>query len=382
MSGALSVKIVFAGGGTGGHLYPALAIARRIDELLSEYGITEIIFVGTKRGLEYRIRENLGYPLHLINVRGWTRSLTLKNVLVPFVLLGALIKSYLLLRRFDPDVVVGTGGYVALPVLRAAAFRGLMTVIQEQNSYPGVTTRRLAPHARRIYLGFEEARSYLRTRAKVITTGNPVRPTIAAGDRLAAMAHFGLDAAKKTILVIGGSQGARALNRAVLKSLEAKRLPPQVQLLWQTGKRDYKEVAAAAGDKVANRALFPFVENMELVYAAADLVVARAGALTLAELAECGLPAVLVPYPHAAGDHQHKNARSFVAAGAAVQMDEAGLETRDLIDEAVSLLLSGNYAKMRKAAQALSRRHHPALDTIAEDIIALIHERKEHGNHR
>lgn len=385
--GTETARIVFAGGGTGGHLFPAIAIADRITELVQNKMIVDIAFVGTKRGLEYRMRESLGYPLHLINVRGIARSLAFKNLLVPFILIGALVQSMLLLRKLSPDVVVGTGGYVSWPILKVAAFRKIATVLQEQNSFPGITTRRLAERAERIYLGFEKAREHLRTRGKIIVTGNPVRASVMNGSRAEAIKAFGLDPEKKTILVLGGSQGARTVNNAVLNSLEKAQLPAEYQLLWQTGKRDYKEVAARqgrtltaqAGRKVTDCALFPFADRMDLVYAAADLAIARAGALTLAELIACGLPSILIPYPYAAGDHQRKNAADLVARKMAVVIDEKTLDAVDLLGEAVALHRSERFQQMKRTITEWNQGRRPAADVIAEDIVNLICEVRKAG---
>ncbi len=371
-----TARLVFAGGGTGGHLFPAIAIADRIWELLAERRSVEIMFVGTQRGIEYRMRDKLGYPLELINVRGLARSLSLKNVLVPFVLAGALIQSWLLLRRFRPDVVIGTGGYVAMPVLRAAAWRKIPTVIQEQNSFPGITTRQAAKKAEKIYLGFAGAKKYLTTSAEIMVTGNPVRLSLADGDREAALREFDLDPAKKTILVLGGSQGARAVNGAVLASLQRGSLKENYQILWQTGKRDYKDVAAQAGSRATGCTLFPFAHDMAAVYAAADLAVARAGALTLAELQMCGVPSILIPYPHAAGDHQRKNAQEVAKAGMARVIDEDDFRDRDILAEAIVLMESEEYGGMKAELDRVRRELRPAADVIAEDIIELIETRR------
>jgi len=368
-------RIIFAGGGTGGHLYPAIAIADRLTELLNGKAGVEILFVGTKRGLEYRIRENLGYPLKIINVRGLVRSLTWKNLLVPFVLMGALMKASALLNEFKPDIVVGTGGYVAWPVLKSAMMKKIPAVLQEQNSFPGITTRRLAGKAQKIYLGFEKAGELLSTRGEKVVTGNPVRRSILGGDRTEAMKHFGLDPNKKTILVIGGSQGARALNNTILACLGKKQLPDKYQLLWQTGKRDYKDVIAAAGDKVKPHSLFPFENRMDLVYAAADLVISRAGALVLAELEACRLASILVPYPFAAGDHQRKNAEEFVRQGFAVMIDESELDRLNLTEKALHLFKSGRVKEMNEAVEETAAGKKPAVDMIAEDIINMIDNR-------
>ncbi|MFQ5452947.1 MAG: glycosyltransferase, partial [Candidatus Zixiibacteriota bacterium] len=291
-----TVKIIFAGGGTGGHLFPAMAIADRVCELLKDRMKVEILFVGTKRGLEYRMKDSLGYPLFTINMRGITRSMTLKNLLVPFITVAALIKSSFLLNRFKPDMVIGTGGYVCWPVLKVAVWKKITTLLQEQNSFPGITIRQLARQVKKIYLGFNKAKEYLKTNAEIIVTGNPVRKSLTTEDREKALRIFNLNPDKKTILILGGSQGARAINNAVIKSFEKNSLNKDIQILWQTGKRDYKEVTAKTGTKVPNVALFPFSQQMEMVYAAADMVIARAGALTLAEITTCGLPSILIPY--------------------------------------------------------------------------------------
>jgi len=372
-----TARIVFAGGGTGGHLFPAIAIADRIRELLEKTTRVEIVFIGTKRGIEYRMRDRLGYSLEIINVRGLVRSFTLTNLLVPFVLIGALLRAWLLLGRFKPHVVVGTGGYVALPILKTAAWRKIPTVLQEQNSFPGITTRQAAGSARKIYLGFEGAKQHLPAGAEMIVTGNPVRRTIAAGDRTKALAEFKLDPSKKTILVLGGSQGARAINGAILKSIQTGGVPDGYQILWQTGKRDYKEVAAQADGQMKDCTLFPFAHDMAAVYAAADLAIARAGALTLAELTACKVPSVLVPFPFAAGDHQRKNAADMAALGAAVVIDEDDLGGRDLVREATDLAGSEKYDTMKRALAAMTEGKKAAVDMIAEDIIELIESERK-----
>ena len=372
-----SIRILFAGGGTGGHLFPAIAIADRITEMLSGRTEVEIRFVGTKHGIEYRQRDSLGYPLELINMRGIVRSLTPRNLLLPFVVALALFRASLLLKRFAPDVVVGTGGYVSWPLLRMASARGIPTVLQEQNSYPGIATRQSAGRAKRIYLGFSGAVNYLKTKNEILITGNPVRSSVMGGDRAAALKQFGLNPDKRTILILGGSQGARAINNAVLKSLKNNSLNDKYQLLWQTGKRDYKDVTVDAGDKAQGCSLFPFAQRMDLVYAAADVAVARAGALTLAELSACGIPAILVPFPFAAEDHQRKNAMEFVQRGLAVVVDQNDLDECDLIDVAVDLFESGKHATMKTAVAAETGDKEPAVDIIAKNIIDLIEDTRK-----
>jgi len=380
MSAPLPVRILFAGGGTGGHLYPAIAIANRITEMLRGKGQIDIAFVGTKRGLEFRIKEELGYPLYLINMRGITRSWAIINLLVPFIIVGALWQSARLLKKFRPDLVVGTGGYVSWPVLKMAATLGIITVLQEQNSYPGIATRSGAKKAKRIYLGFEDAKKYLPDNASTLITGNPVRSEIGHGSRQKAIKQFKLDANKKTILVLGGSQGARTINNAVFKSLESKHWAGDAQLLWQTGKRDYTEVTAQVNKLHWDGALFPFANNMHDVYAAADIVIARAGALTLAELMTCRLPAILIPFPFAAGDHQKKNAESLSKRHAAVVIEETKLSGINLLQEASRLLKSPEYQAIKNEVTNLGESRKPAADVISEDIISIINKTKQVGS--
>lgn len=367
-----TIRLLFAGGGTGGHLFPAIAIADRLKELMEPNSEVEIRFVGTKRGLEYRMKDRLGYPLSVINVRGLARAFNLKNLLVPFLFVSSLIKSGIIIDQFKPDLVVGTGGYVSLPVLKMAVLKKIATVIQEQNSYPGMATRRLASDAKSVYLGFEDARKFIHTKGDIIVTGNPVRRSVLGADRAEAYEKFGLDPNKKTVLVLGGSQGARAVNAAVLRSLCGGSFSDEIQLLWQTGKRDYKDVIANAGDKADNHSLFPFEDRMDLVYAAADIAIARAGALTLAELHACGIPAVLIPLPRAAGDHQRKNARQAVESNHAIIIDQQDLHQHDLGKAITELFDSGKADSMRQAVVQSVRNKRPAIDTIAEDVLRLL----------
>lgn len=367
------IRLIFAGGGTGGHLYPAIAIADRISELLRGRRSVDILFVGSPKGIEYRLKDQLGYPLYLIQMQGLVRSLTWRNLLVPFVVSLALVRSLSLMNRFAPQMVIGTGGYVSWPVLKAASWKKIPTVIQEQNSFPGIATRRLAAKASAVYLGFDDARRFLSESANCILTGNPVRGNLAGADRSEAMRAFNLDPAKKTVLVFGGSQGAHAVNEAVLGGLLSGRLPANYQILWLTGKRDYTDVHARLGDLAKSCALFPYENRMNLVYAAADLAIARAGALTLAELEMCGLPALLVPYPHAAGDHQRKNAQSYGSAGFAEVIDESELPTNDLLTRAVSLIGNGQVDAMRRKIMDYTKNRKAAVDMIAGDILARLH---------
>ena len=368
------VKLIFAGGGTGGHLYPALAIADKIKELIADKAHVEIIFIGTTRGIEYRLRETLGYPLHIINMRGIVRSFTLKNLLVPFIIVSALIKSWKLLNTFKPNIVIGTGGYVSWAILKTASWKNIPTILQEQNSFPGVTTRQLASKAKKIYLGFERAKDYIKTQAEIIVTGNPVRSEIKLIPQDEARKNLQIDEQKKTILILGGSQGARAINNAIIKSILANKLNENFQLLWQTGKRDYKEVAMQVEHKVPKTSLFPFVTNMTELYSAADVVIARAGALTLAEIIQCNLPAILIPFPFAAGDHQKKNAQDYVDRNMAMMLTEDKLDSIDILEKTISFCDSNEFKNMKSTIEEINKSSISAVDVIARDIISQLEE--------
>ena len=370
-----TVKIIFAGGGTGGHLYPAIAIADKIKELFENKVKIEILFIGTKRGLEYRIKDKLNYPLETLCIRGIARSLTLKNLLVPFAIISSLLKMNSIMNRFKPDLVIGTGGYVCWPVVSTAFRKNIPAVLQEQNSYPGLSIRRLAPKVQKIYLGFEGAKDWFKTDAEIIVTGNPIRSDIAKGDRAETLKRQNLSLEKKTILILGGSQGARAINNAVLKSLEKENIKDGCQILWQTGKRGYTDVTNQLGNR-ANCSLFPFAHDMHNIYAAADLVIARAGALTLAELIACKLPSILIPYPYAAGDHQKKNAQFLLDKNMAVMIEETDLGQIDILKKAVSIIESDEHDRIKKNIENYSAGKKPAVDLIAEDIIEIINKNK------
>lgn len=362
---------IFAGGGTGGHLYPALAIANKLKSKVEPEREIDFRFVGTKRGIEYRMRDSLGYPLTLITVRGLNRKGLLRNVLFPFLLIGATLKSMLLIFRMSPDIVIGTGGYVMGPVLMAGVLMNRRCVIQEQNSYPGVTTRQLAHRVDKVFLGFAEARKHLKVLSETVETGNPVKDSVGTVSRKEAREYFGFDIDDKVILILGGSQGASSINNNILGHLET--LPEKYRLIWQTGERDYKEVAAKAGGKVSGRALFSFSDHIETAYAAADIAIARAGALTLAELEAAGLPSVLVPYPFATADHQKKNADVYVNAGASFLIYDHELDEVSLIKGTMALLEDGSVEKMKDAVDKMRwKRKKPAADMIADEILSLV----------
>ncbi len=360
----MGLRIVFAAGGTGGHIYPALAIAGELRKLKPE---TEFMFIAGKKGMERNIIEKAGYPLTTLPVTGMPRTLSPR--LVPFAwnLAVSIVGAKKIFRMFKPSVVFATGGYVSGPPVLAARMAGIPVAIQEQNSYPGITNRKLARYADIIFLGFGEAARYFSNAAETIETGNPVRAEIGTGDRMASAALFGLDPEKRTLLVFGGSQGSRALNTALAASVEGI-ASTGAQILWQTGRGEYDTCARFDGAFGGSVRVLPYIDDMVSAYAASDLVVSRAGAMAIAEITACGLPAIFVPLPSAAANHQEKNARSLEEAGAAVMIPESGLTAEKLVASVGNILRDDDKrAGMAKASLARGRKN--AAADIAEVII-------------
>lgn len=361
--------IVFAGGGTGGHLFPALAIA---DELRRQRRDVRIVFIGTTKRLEARVVPQRGYEFHTIWIGGWKRGWSLDHLLFPLKVLVACVQSFILMTKLKPGVVIGTGGYVCGPPLFVASLLGIPTVIQEQNSFPGITTRLLAARATEVHLAFEESRRYLRRQDNVVVSGNPTgfRDVLSRTD---ALDHFRLVAERKTLLVFGGSLGASSINRAVASNLAALR-SLGVQLIWQTGEQDFERMNELvrqhrAHDEEPYVRVLAFIHRMHEAYSACDLAVCRAGATTLAELTSLGVPAILVPYPFAAADHQRKNAEMLVRHNAAVMIEDARLQEH-LVD-AVKEILSDEQRRVELARNARLLGKPQAAETLARAVLHL-----------
>jgi UDP-N-acetylglucosamine--N-acetylmuramyl-(pentapeptide) pyrophosphoryl-undecaprenol N-acetylglucosamine transferase len=360
-------RILIAGGGTGGHVFPALAIRQAIAELDSA---AEVLFVGTKHGLEAKIIPHHGERLRTLWISGFSRQHMLRNLILPVKLLVSTVQSLWLLLSWRPAVVVGTGGYVMGPVLWLAQRLRIPTVLQEQNSRPGWTTRKLAQRASCVCLGFEDARHSLKS-PHIEITGNPLRTTFILVDRAKANTAWNLDAARPTLLVFGGSTGARSINEAIASVLPS--LLDQCNILWQTGKlgtpsiTDKERMASAIAEK--KLCVREFIDDMPSAYAAANLAVCRAGAITLGELAASALPAVLIPYPFATDDHQTANAKSVVTAGAARMISDASLTPEKLTDIVLQLLASPEeLAAMSRNMQSLAKPD--AARRIAEIVLS------------
>ena len=306
----ITYRYLFAGGGTGGHLYPAIAIAQKLLELQPN---SKILFVGTKKKIEARILPKLGFEFKSIWISGLTRKITIKNLLFPIKLVVSLLQSLLISIHFKPHVAIGTGAYVSGPAIWGASVMGARIVLMEQNSYPGLTNRLLEKKADRIFVSFKESIKYFRDPSKLVNSGNPIRVDIQFQDQINAIKEFGLDEKKKTLVIIGGSLGARSINLAIEKNLnELKNLG--IQILWQTGEIYFEKYQKYDDELVKVQKYF---DNISLTYSVANLLIVRAGATTIAEVAALGLPVIFVPSPNVAEDHQFKNAKVLYDANAA-----------------------------------------------------------------
>ena len=329
-----SIRVILSGGGTGGHIFPAIAIAREIQTLVPA---AQILFVGARGKMEMDKVPQAGFAIRGLPVTALHRRFTLKNLIFPFRLIISLIMARRMVRSFQPDLVIGTGGFASGPILRIASRMGIPTLLQEQNSFPGLTNRILARKVQRICVSYPDLDTFFPAH-KTILTGNPVRSDLPAseGKRPRALAWCGFDGSRPVIFVFGGSLGARTLNQCMMEAVDLL-FATAVDVLWQTGAgNDEVAIQAVESAGARNIKVMPFIAEMDLAYAAADLVVCRAGAITLSELGIVGKPAILVPFPAAAGDHQTKNARVVVANGAALLVPDHEAKDR-LVEEMIRL---------------------------------------------
>jgi UDP-N-acetylglucosamine--N-acetylmuramyl-(pentapeptide) pyrophosphoryl-undecaprenol N-acetylglucosamine transferase len=331
----MAKRIIISGGGTGGHIFPAVAIAnalKRIDPA------TEILFVGANGRMEMEKVPAAGYQIIGLDIQGIQRKSILKNLLFPIKLIKSVSKARQIIKNFKPDAAVGVGGYASGPLLYAASRMGIPTLIQEQNSYAGITNKLLGKKAKKICVAFDGMEQFFPAE-KIIKTGNPIRKesVAIAGKREPALASFGLSPEKKTILVTGGSLGARTLNQSILAGLQ-QLVTADVQVIWQTGKFYYKNIKEQLGNNLSpNIKVLEFLNGMDMAYAAADVIISRAGAGTIAELCVIKKPVILVPSPNVAEDHQTKNALALVNEGAAVFIADSDAEAQ-LVTKALELL--------------------------------------------
>lgn len=323
------MKILIGGGGTGGHIYPALALARYAKAADSA---NEVIFVGTAKGLESKIIPAAGFPLLTIPARGFQRNL---GQVIPFItdLLKGLKQSAEIIRNHQPNVVLGTGGYVAAPLLISALLKKYPVVLHEQNAVPGMVNKKLAPYAKKVCLSFTGTEKSLSRRSKVIFTGNPRAGEVASISRDEGCRKFDLDPAGLNILVYGGSRGALKLNQVITAFLKEGLLPEEASLVYVTGEIYYSDVMESLGSLPAGVKIYPYLDEMPYALAAANLAITRSGATTLAELTALGVPAILVPSPNVVGNHQYYNARLLSDGGAAVLIEEKDFDCTRLRDE-------------------------------------------------
>ncbi len=353
-------RFLFAGGGTGGHLYPAIAVADEIKRLKPE---SEILFVGTKSKIEGRVIPQLGYGFKSIWIKGFSRKFNLSNILFPIKLVVSILQSIFISFKFKPRVAIGSGGYVAGPAIWGASVMGAKIILMESNSYPGVTTRLLEKYADEVHITFEDSKKYLRHPEKIKLTGNPVRSELGKTNKSDALKYFGLDENKFTILILGGSLGAQSINDAVANCLEDLE-KNNFQIIWQTGKNYYDNYKKFNFTSVK---ISDFIDDMNKAYSACDLLVARAGATTIAEISVLGIPSILIPSPHVAENHQYYNAKSLADNGAAVLIKDSELKD-SLKNEILNLAKDKNLLKsLSENAKKIARPN--AANEIAKSAI-------------
>jgi len=323
-----SIKILVSGGGTGGHIYPAVAIA---DELKRRYPDAKFLFVGAKGRMEMEKVPQVGYDIKGLWITGFQRKLTFKNLVFPFKLISSLFKANSIINKFKPDVVIGTGGFASGPTLYMASRKNIPTLIQEQNSYPGITNKLLSKNANKICVAYDGLERFFPSE-KIIKTGNPVRQDLLEikSKRDQALVFFKLKKNKKTLLVLGGSLGARAINKLIESNIDWI-VEQDAQIIWQTGKLyidEYKKY-----NKKENIQTHAFLNKMDLAYSAADIIISRAGAGSISELCMVGKPVVFIPSPNVTEDHQTKNALAIVKKKAALLIKESELNTFQAVFE-------------------------------------------------
>jgi len=370
----MGLRLIVSGGGTGGHIFPAISIAQAVKAADPE---AEILFVGAEGRMEMEKVPAAGFEIVGLPVMGIQRKLTLRNLLVPYKFIKSLRLARRIIKDFKPDVVVGVGGYASGPTLYAASGMGIPTLIQEQNSFAGVTNKLLARRAKKICVAYEGMEKFF-PKEKIMLTGNPVRADLSRrkinGLRREAQEFFNLDPCKQTILVLGGSLGAKTINTSIAKNLDLL-ARGNVQMIWQTGKGyifDARRVLTSYS--VPNVRAFDFIYSMDLAYAAADLVVSRAGAGTISELCLVGKPCILVPSPNVAEDHQTKNAMSLVSRDAAVMVNDAEAVEK-LVAVSINLVMDNQRLNaLAENVYALALNDSAAL--IAKEVIKIAKEKK------
>lgn len=352
------LKFILSGGGTGGHIYPAVAIA---NELKAQFPDCEILFVGAKDKMEMQKVPQAGYPIKGLWIAGLQRKLTLQNLMFPVKVIDSLIKSRRIIKSFKPDVVIGTGGFASGPLLRTAAVMKVPVVVQEQNSYPGITNKILSKRAAVICVAYDNLERFF-PKNKIKLTGNPVREDLISIDnkRLDALIYFALDATKKTLLVLGGSLGSGRINQLIAEELGFI-INQNIQVIWQCGKLYFDQYSHF--NEKPNVKVVSFIDRMDLVYAAADVIISRAGASSVSELCLVGKPVIFIPSPNVAEDHQTKNAKAVADKGGAVLLRENEL------DEKFETVFSALVTDEKRQAELGSQMQKLAKPNATKDIV-------------
>lgn len=362
-------RIIISGGGTGGHVFPAIAIADALREISPE---VNILVVGAKGKIEMTEVPAAGYSIKGITIAGFQRGQFFKNILLPFKLLSGMVAAWRIVASFKPDIAVGVGGYASGPVLKMCSFMGIPYVLQEQNSFAGVTNRMLAAGAALICVAYDGMERFFPS-DKIKFTGNPVRKSLvhAKYTRLEALEKFGLPPAKHTVLVFGGSLGAKSINAALISAHSELATMKDTHIIWQTGPSHYEKLKDSALSKLQHVRILPFIEDMDAAYAAADVVVCRAGALTISELSVLHKASILVPSPNVAEDHQTNNARALSSRKAAVLVEDRNVG-KEFVPALAALLQ--NEEERHALEENIAHFARPdAARHIASEILSIIH---------
>ncbi len=362
------MKAIISGGGSGGHIFPAIAIANALKQRFPEI---EILFIGAKGKMEMEKVPAAGYNIVGLPIAGLQRKLSLRNLLVPFKLLNSFYKARSIIKKFKPQIVIGVGGYASAPTLRMANSLGISTLIQEQNSYPGVTNKILAKKTSKICVAYSGMERFFQ-KDKIVFTGNPVRQDIVQLNvsKEDIFQYFGVDVNQTVLLVIGGSLGARTINESIHANLQYFK-DKGLQVIWQTGKWYYQTALTAVKDAQAgNVKVFEFISRMDLAYSAADFIVSRAGAIAISELCLIGKPMILIPSPNVSEDHQTKNASALVEKDAAILVRDA--EAKERLRPVFEKLLNDPDQQKTLSGNSKKLGIPNAADLIVDEIIKLI----------
>ena len=359
------MKIIISGGGTGGHIYPAVSI---IEELKKRDEENEILYVGTEHGLENKIINDLGIPFKSIRVRGLPRKINKKSFIAIHELFKGLQESKNIISSFKPDVVIGTGGFVSGPILFSATRKNILTVFHEQNSYPGITNRILSNYVDFYFVTFKESLRHLKRPGHGIVTGNPIRNRFENLGRR-EYSQFELDSSKKTVFSFGGSNGSVSINKAILETLPQFAKTPNIQLIHVTGSKNYDKFLDSAGELPENVKIYPYLNNIEQAYNITDLIITSSGAITLAEISFLGIPSILIPKAYTTENHQEYNARVYENIGAAKIILEKDLNGNSLYEDIMKIVSEDKKLEdMGKAAKSLAKPH------ATEEIVHYIYK--------